>query len=295
MRVLITGASGFTGLHLTQYLRQLGHDVIPIGQERDSELHNYRQVDLLDNDRLLKTITETLPTHVVHLAAKSHVVGEPLDFYHINLRGTENLLAALGKSDIDLKKVVIASSANVYGNADSKYIAETQAYQPMNHYGMSKVTVELAALHWFTELPIVIARPFNYTGPGQSENFVFQKIVKAFKRRDTALKLGRTDVFRDLSDVRFVVSAYKALLDQGVNGEIYNICSGQAVSIEQTIQIVAEISGHMIDIQTDERLVRDNEITYLCGDPSKLRALAPNLDHFDLVEIFRNMYNAASD
>lgn len=295
MRVFITGASGFTGLHLTRHLREQGHEIIPTGQEPSSEIDGYRQVDLMDGAHILEVVRHTLPTHVVHLAAKSHVVGEPLDFYRVNLRGTENLLSAIEKSGVTCQKIVIASSANIYGNADSQYISETHAYQPMNHYGMSKVAVELAALHWFNKLPVVIARPFNYIGPGQSENFVFQKIVKAFKRRDATLRLGNTDVFRDISDVRFVVSAYEALLCHGTIGETYNICSGQAVSIGEAIQMVAEISGHTLNIQTDERLVRENEITYLCGDPSKLRALAHSFEHINLIETLRTMYDAASD
>ena len=162
----------------------------------------------------------------------------------------------------------------------------------MNHYALSKAAMELLVKKCFDRYPIVIVRPFNYTGPGQSAGFLFAKIVAAFHRRDPKLKLGNLDVSRDLSDISFVVEAYKRLLLLPLSSEIFNICSGSGISIAQTIRIMQEMTGYSPEIIVDQALIRKDEIRELTGDPAKLLSAIGSLEPVPQPVIFANMIAA---
>ena len=210
--MLITGISGFTGRHLSAMLLKYGWDVVGLGSKRLPIESEHLEANIADTSRLSDWIAHVRPTHIVHLAAMSHVVGDPLSFYRVNVLGTESLLESVSRSGILPEKILIASSANIYGNASQSPISERMPVRPVNHYSLSKAAMELLAEKWFEKLPIVLVRPFNYTGPGQSEAFLFPKIVAAHRRCDEVLRLGNLDVARDLSDVRFVCEAYRRIL-----------------------------------------------------------------------------------
>jgi nucleoside-diphosphate-sugar epimerase len=123
---------------------------------------------------------------------------------------------------------------------------------------------------WFGRLPIVLARPFNYTGVGQSESFLIPKIVKHFTQRAERIQLGNLDVSRDFSDVRDVVSAYVALLESEVHSETFNVCSGRAVALREVLQMMTGLTGHAPRVEVDPALVRTNEIAVLRGSCQKL-------------------------
>ncbi|NVK02939.1 MAG: GDP-mannose 4,6-dehydratase [Oceanospirillaceae bacterium] len=185
------------------------------------------------------------PDYVVHLAAVSFVNHHNVsDIYVANIVATTNLLDALISQNTKVKKVLIASSGNVYGNPIGLPIDEKAQFIPENDYGVSKVAMEYAARLRMRRLPIVIARPFNYTGFGQSEKFLVPKIVAAFKRHDPVLELGNLDVARDFSDVRDVVSAYVRILRSNVEGEVFNVCSGKSVPLREVIRICNKLTGH---------------------------------------------------
>jgi nucleoside-diphosphate-sugar epimerase len=215
------------------------------------------------------------------LAALAHVTeSSATDYYRVNVIGAEALLRALASLDVPPERVVLASSANIYGNCLHSPISEDEPPAPVNHYGASKLAMEHIARTYRTRLPIVITRPFNYTGVGQSESFLVPKIVAHFARRAGAIKLGNIDVSRDFSDVRFVAAAYERLLDapKGDGAPLtVNLCSGRSVSVRAIIGMLTEISGHRLRVETDAALVRANDILELRGSDARLRALAADL------------------
>src|SRR5690606_29793103 len=135
------------------------------------------------------------------------------------------------------RSVLLASSANVYGNTECSPIAETQPPAPVNHYAMSKLAMEHMARTYADRLPLFFTRPFNYTGPGQDASFVIPKLVTHFARRAPAVELGNLDVEREFNDVRFVCEAYLSLLQKAVPGEVYNICTGAPLTLRAVIDL----------------------------------------------------------
>ncbi|WP_060483745.1 GDP-mannose 4,6-dehydratase [Pseudomonas sp. NBRC 111123] len=289
--VLITGLSGFTGAHLAHRLASDGWRIAGLGGRRlDCEVAHL-EADLNDTARLTEWIREVEPTHVIHLAALAHVTGsDALSYYRVNVLGTESLLTALQDSGVALQKAIIASSANIYGNAPSSPIVESSEPRPMNHYALSKLAMEALVRKWFARFPILVTRPFNYTGPGQSESFVFAKIVAAFARRQDELRLGNLDVSRDLSDVRYVAEAYARLLECESEGQFVNVCSGRSVSLLQVIDAMAGIAGYRPQVQVDPAFVRADEVKELYGSPARLYELVGNIAVPDLSETLLSMY-----
>ncbi len=289
-RALITGRFGFTGRHLAQFLEHRGWEVFGLDPAEDSNHNATPTIDINDTKSVIQRLTEVRPTHIVHLAAHSHVVGDPLAFFRVNLLGTESLMEAIISSGIQPAKVLIASSANVYGNADHSPITEDEPLRPMNHYALSKASMEQMLFKWHARLPIVITRPFNYTGPGQSEAFVMSKIVHAFHRRDPVIRLGNLDVARDLSDIRFVCEAYLRLLQSRSSGQIFNICSGNSIHLLRVLEFLREISGHDVRVEVDPSLVRKDEIKGLCGSNIRLFETVGEIPVILHRDIFSYMY-----
>jgi nucleoside-diphosphate-sugar epimerase len=248
--------------------------------------------DLGETERIAAWLEAIQPTHVVHLAALSHVVGPPLPFYQVNVLGTESLLKALSLARVRPEKVVLASSANIYGQTRASPIAEDEPPLPANHYAASKAAMEWVARQWFDRMPITVVRPFNYTGPGQSESFVYAKLAAAFHRRIPVLKLGNLQVGRDLSDISFVVEAYRRLLTSNAASNVLNICSGRSVSISDALDILRDQTGHAPEVTVDPDLVRPNDIEVLVGDPTRLQAAIGPLEPVSPEAIFRRMLDA---
>lgn len=267
MKVLITGQNGFTGRYLRAELAAHGHDVVGL------------QSDLTDATGLAEEMQRVQPDWVAHLAGIAFVGhGEANDFYRVNLMGTRNLLAALAGCGRRPACVLLASSANVYGNSTAGVLREDAPPNPANDYAVSKLAMEHMARLWLDRLPIVIARPFNYTGVGQSESFLLPKIVAHFKRRAEMIELGNLDVWRDFSDVRAVVQAYRRLLEISPAGETVNVCSGRTYSLREVLTLCERLTGHVMAVRVNPAFVRANEVRSLCGDPSHLRALIGNWD-----------------
>jgi nucleoside-diphosphate-sugar epimerase len=289
-RALITGISGFTGQHLADMLVKDGWDVVGLGSKRLPLESDHLEADLAETNRLSDWIAHVRPTHIVHLAALSHVVGDPLSFYRVNVLGTESLLESVSRSRIIPKKILIASSANIYGNASESPISERTPVRPVNHYSLSKAAMELLAEKWFEKMPIVLVRPFNYTGPGQSEAFLFPKIVAAHRRCDEVLRLGNLDIARDLSDVRFVCEAYRRILISDASSERINVCSGRSVALLSVLDTMAEIAGYRPRIEVDSDFVRKDDVKELCGDPSLLFEKIGLIEPVPIHSLLRSMY-----
>jgi nucleoside-diphosphate-sugar epimerase len=234
-----------------------------------------------------------LPDVVVHLAAISFVAHADVDvIYRVNIGGTRNLLAALAAASHRCSKVLLASSANIYGNADIALIGEAQPPAPANDYAVSKLAMEYMARLWMDRLPIVIVRPFNYTGRGQDERFLLPKMVSHFRRRSPTIELGQLAIARDFSDVRTVAYCYRRLLEDGVAGETYNICSGTSVSLQAALDMLADIAGYRIDVQVNPAFVRANDVLKLAGSNAKLLAAIGPIDSVPLATTLRWMYEA---
>jgi nucleoside-diphosphate-sugar epimerase len=278
MKILLTGADGFTGHFFQVAAAAAGYQVWPLIS------------DLNDKSAVIAEVHRTRPNTVVHLGAISFVGhAKELDFYHVNVIGTMNLLEALASLEVKPTKVLLASSANVYGNSPHSPITEEQAVAPVNHYATSKLAMEFMAKTYLGKLPVVFLRPFNYTGIGQADNFLIPKLVSHFSKKASKIELGNTNVQREFNDVRMVVSAYIALMGKGLAGQTYNICTGQAFSLLEVIHELSEITGHKIDIQVNSALVRSNEVQLLCGCPAKLITCSGALPNFTLRETLQWM------
>jgi nucleoside-diphosphate-sugar epimerase len=274
-RVLITGIDGFTGRYLENELKAAGWEVFGLGLSASyGDGDHYRPVGLNDPDALEAWVRVVCPHAVVHLAGIAFVGHDDADaFYQVNLLGTRRLLQALARLPVRPDCVLLASSANVYGSAANGMIDETCPVQPANDYAVSKLAMEWMARLWQDQLPIMIARPFNYTGVGQAESFLIPKIVAHFRRRAERIELGNLDVWRDFSDVRTVAQIYRRLIERPVRGEVVNICSGKLYSLREVLAMAERITGHHIEVAVNPAFVRTNEVRSLCGNPARLLAL----------------------
>ncbi len=274
-RALITGLSGFTGRYMAAELREAGYQIWGIGEPSPEGLS--LKADLTDLGSLQAAIAEIKPQVVVHLAGIAFVGhSQPSAFYEVNLIGTRNLLQALEPFAEQIECVLLASSANVYGNAQEGLIAETQPPNPSNDYAVSKLAMEFMAKTWIPRLPIVIARPFNYTGIGQTDNFLIPKIVSHFLRQEQSISLGNLEVWREFNDVRDVVSAYRELILNKPLGKTFNVCSGNLISLREVMALATQITGHQIEINVNPAFVRANEVTRLGGDCTELSNVIPD-------------------
>lgn len=291
-RALLTGAAGFTGQYMAKALVQAGYQVY------GTELPGHdgaapRPVNLLDRDAVAALVQLVQPEIVVHLAAIAFVAHTDAELvYRVNVVGTRNLLEAVAGLAQRPAAVLLASSANVYGNAAVDPIDETVAPAPANDYAVSKLAMEYMARLWADRLPIIIARPFNYTGVGQDALFLLPKIVSHFRRGDTHIELGNTNVARDFSDVRQVVASYMGLLAAAPAGQTFNVCSGIGHTLGDILDQMAGIAGYRIEVRVNPAFVRVNDVARLVGDDSKLRRLIGPATPLPLVDTLRWMYHA---
>lgn len=283
MRVAVTGAGGFTGRYILDAAARRGIETVAL------------QSDITDALALAAEVAVLSPTHVLHLAGISHVGHSDLEaVYRVNLLGTIHLLQALCELPAPPLQVVLASSATVYGTGARSPIREDEATLPASHYAISKLAMEHAARICTNRLPIVVARAFNYTGPGQSQEFVIPKLVEHFRRRAECVKLGLLDVEREFNDVRFVSEAYFGLLLHGQTGETYNLCTGRPLTLQHVITTLERLTGHRMNIESEASLLRPNEIRTLYGDPSKLRRTVGTLPDYGIEDTLRWMLESAA-
>ncbi len=279
VRALLTGAKGFTGHIMSTFLAAQGIEVISL------------KSDLTKKESLCEELSCYRPDWVIHLAALSFVGDTHLEaFYGVNVIGTLNLLEALDRLNHEPKRILIASSANIYGVPSVSVVDETVPPAPLNHYACSKLAMEHLVRPWFERFPIFMTRPFNYTGLGQDTRFLIPKIVDHFVRGEKTIELGNTEVSRDFSDVRDVVRAYHALLNTEVRSEVVNICSGRVYSLRQVIEIMNEIAGYEITVRVNPAFVRANDIPILSGDPTRLKQMTGFVPEIDMRETLTHMY-----
>jgi GDP-4-dehydro-6-deoxy-D-mannose reductase len=270
VRVLVTGSSGFVGQWLLRHLADLGDEVVELAPE----------VDITDRDALVKAVGATDPDAICHLAAQASVGGSWTDggrTFEVNALGTLHLLDAVAAGSSH-PRVLVVSSAEVYGRiaAADLPIVESQPLCPASPYAASKAAAEMIAIQaWLGRgVEVIRVRPFNHTGPGQRADFVVpslaNQVAEVARSGAGALHVGNLEARRDLTDVRDVVRAYRALLDCGEPGEVYNVCSGRSVGIDTIAARLLQLAGVDVPMIVDPERFRPADLPDLRGDPTKL-------------------------
>ncbi len=290
-KVLITGIDSFTGSHLRRYLSESGYDVY--GTSLFGSKERVFKCDIGRKEEFETVLKTVKPDFFIHLAAISFVGHEPKeDFYKINTIATANIVESFINLNIIPQKIVIASSATVYGNLGVEVLSEDLCPSPANHYGASKLAMETLVKNYFKKLPIVILRPFNYTGIGQSKNFLIPKIVSHYKNRKKTIELGNLDVIREFNDISFVCEAYKRVLESGIDSKILNLCSSRGIKLMDIISIMNRLANYEIEIKINPKFVRKNEIKKLIGSSKLLFETIGEIKQPQIEETLKAMYEA---
>ncbi len=278
-KLFITGAQGFVGQHLQAMV--LGHAWRASFEVVGADA----QYDVTDQASLDNVFSQIQPDSVIHLAAQSHVptsFADPGATFRVNFFGTFNVLQALAA--IKFKgRLLYVGSADTYGLVAEKDlpIREVQPLRPRNPYAVSKIAAEALCYQWSQTGPfeVVMARPFNHIGPGQSDNFAVSYFARqvaeiAAGLRAPEILVGDLEVTRDFTDVRDIVEAYLALLHKGVSGETYNIGSREERKISEILALLIDIAGISAKITIDPERFRPAEQRRLVCDASKLKQQA---------------------
>ncbi|HGM5880554.1 TPA: GDP-mannose 4,6-dehydratase [Stenotrophomonas maltophilia] len=274
-RLLVTGSSGFVGGHvITAAAQGVFGDVVVQALPRS--------VDLRDAASVAAAVLELKPDLVLHLAGQSFVprsFDDPAETIEINLLGTLNLLLALRAAAFN-GRMVYVSSGDVYGQVAEVDLPvdERTIPHPRSPYGVSKISAEQLCLQWHrTEgLDVMIARPFNHIGPGQSASFVVPSLARQVVEirdgeRSAVIEAGDIDVTRDFTDVRDVVAAYAAMLSAGRSGATYVVGSGRERTVRSLLEILLAQAGVVAEVRQDPKRMRPSEQRRMWSSPELLR------------------------
>ena len=274
-RVLITGASGFIGqVVLKEMLKNEDIDFFAIDTRKISNIsiEKLELVSLLDKEKLMEIIKRYKPNIIIHLAAIALVTHDNVgEIYNVNVQGTENLLEVTQEYCDKGTRVILASTAGVYGNQNVDKYREDLSYNPANHYSYSKMITEYISKQYKEDLDIVIIRPFNIIGVGQSEKFLIPKLVEHFADKKEKLSVGNISSFRDYVDVEYCAEVIMELISRKkLDFDILNICSGIPTNGEMIIQLLQEITDFKPEIEISSDFVRKNEVWRMIGDTTRL-------------------------
>jgi len=290
--ILITGATGFVGSHLVEYILKNHLEYEVLGMRRwksktnetayenpqinyiDCELRNFNQVD-----EILQTIK---PVKIFHLAAQSFVPTSwkaPQETLETNIIGQCNLL----ESALKLKPmpvIQIAGSSEEYGliKPNETPITEKQPLRPLSPYAVSKIGQDFLGYQYFKSygLPVIRTRAFNHTGPRRGEQFVCSNFAKQIamiekKKKKPVIEVGDLTSIRDFTDVRDIVRAYWLATEKCQHGKIYNIASGKGIQISEVLKILLSFSAQKIQIKTDPARLRPSDVKILIGNATRFR------------------------
>ena len=307
-RYLITGAQGLVGRYLTARIldTEPESEVLGIGrsgsvdgffthaistrggQERAplpaellasiSARHRYRSVSLLDTPGLCDLLREFRPHCVFHLASALHTASQR-DLLQTNVEGTASLMNAVADAPGLDALVILGSSGSVYGEPESLPIRESDACNPADMYGLTKLAAEhVVRIHAERGgLPFVTARIFNVVGPGQSESHVCARLAAQLASvpasRHSALEVGALDTTRDFIDVRDVAAALLLLAQRGDGGNVYNLASGRETPIHAILSELLRISGLNGQVEVVRRNDRTAGVRRHVADVSRLQGL----------------------
>jgi len=294
VRAVITGAAGFVGGHLSSHLLREGDDVVPVDRDHD----------ITDIDALTETFALAQPEAIYHLAALSHVGTsweDPAAVLRVNVLGTNSVLTAARRS-APHATVLIVSSAEVYGVVapEELPLTERAELRPGSPYAASKAAAEIVALQAASGFGqrVVVARPFNHIGPGQSPSFfvpaIARRLVEARRSAARDVTIGNQEARRDFTDVRDVVRAYRLLARCGTSGIVYNVCSDTDVSVAEVADILRALVYPEAVFVEDPSLARPLDIPVLRGDSTRLRQGTGWHPEIDLATTLRDVVAEAS-
>ncbi|MFN0088752.1 MAG: GDP-mannose 4,6-dehydratase, partial [Acidimicrobiales bacterium] len=289
MKALVTGASGFVGRWLVAHLEEQGDEVAAVSRAAGGP-------DLADGAGLRALFAAARPETIYHLAAQSDVAyswTHPASTFRTNAEGTLNVLDAAAEARIE--RVLVVSSSDVYGRVspDELPLTETSRLRPVSPYAASKAAAEAVAAQAFygRGLDVVVARAFNHLGPGQSDRFVAAalaaRVAHAERTGAPDAATGNLAARRDFTDVRDVVRAYRLLVERGAGGEIYNVCSGADVAVQELADAFVARAARPLRLVVDPGLARPVDLPVLRGDYAKLAAAtgwAPQIPLSDTID-----------
>ena len=312
MRVLVTGARGFVGRHLTAALRARGHHVVEADRHANvggepAEHAELLPVDVTDALAVRAAFDLARPDAVAHLAAQAAVpasLDDPAGTLEVNVRGTLHVLeAARALADEGVRpRVLLVSTGDVYGvQPRERYpLRESAPPLPRNPYAASKAAAEALAQAYARSFGVdaVVTRAFNHVGPGQDERFAVAafaaQIARAAAGTDPVVRVGNLEASRDVLDVRDVCEAYALLLEgAGAAGEIYNVCSGTATTMRELLRRLIEIAHVAVEVREDPARMRPADVPVSVGDAAKLRETTGWAPRIPLAAALRAVYDDA--
>lgn len=291
--VLITGGTGFAGSHLAELLARsperyelhLTH-VTPVPEMVAALLPtaHFHQIDLTNTQAVRDLITKLKPAQLYQLASIP-VVGDSFarasEILTVNTSVVHNILEAV-HTIVPQTRVLVVTSAEVYGVSTTPAelpITEEHPLRPVNPYGVSKVTQDVLSECYARAfgLEIIRVRPFNHIGERQQTGFVVSdfasQIVAAERGGDTVLHVGDLTAARDFTDVKDMVRGYQLLMEHGSGGEVYNLGTGVAVSVQSVVDQLLALSTAAITVEPDPSRLRPSDVPILQADAGKARAL----------------------
>lgn len=287
--MLVTGAGGFVGPYLVRALAAAGHEVHGLVRMPDaaSGLGGLPVVvhagDVLDAPALEALVDRVVPQAICHLAALSFVPDaerDPQAAYRVNVDGTLAVLGAL-RARAPRARLLYVGSSDAYGavHEDELPIDEDVPLRPLTVYGASKAAADVTAAQWSRAygLDVVRARPFNHTGPGQPPAFVCPALARQVAdieagRQAPRIRIGNLDPVRDLSDVRDVAAGYVALIERGMRGHAYNLCSGTGRTIREVVDVFLAAARVAIEVVQDPALARPVDVPRIVGSAERATA-----------------------
>lgn len=288
MHVLITGATGFVGTYLRQEVCahadwQLTGTTFPDAPPTPTHpQEHFVYLDLRQAESVRALLAEQRPDAIIHLAAQSHVptaYKDPWGTLENNIRGQLNLLEACVALELKPRFLVIGSGEEYGRDApEAMPLREEHPLRPENPYSVSKVAQDVLGYQYFISygIPVIRMRPFNHVGPGQSPRFVLPAFAQQVARieaglQEPVLRVGNLSPARDFTDVRDVVRAYVLALLHGRPGEVYNVCSGTARTIQSLINRLLELARTPISVEIDPERYRPADVPTIFGSAEKLR------------------------
>jgi GDP-4-dehydro-6-deoxy-D-mannose reductase len=279
---LITGATGFAGSHLVEHLLADLPRVAAWGNPAGRGIGaadprvEWSAVDLLDRRAVATALAALQPSVIYHCAGSAHVgdsFSEPERALRLNVLGTHHVLEGVRAARLGCR-VLVTGSAMVYRQSETA-TAETHPIGPSSPYGVSKLAQEMLALG-ATDMPVLLARPFNHAGPRQAPTYVTSSFAQQIAEIEAGMRLpvlrvGNLESRRDIMDVRDTVRAYRLLAERGVPGRPYNVCSGKASRIRDLLDELVARARVPIAVETDPSRLRPSDNPIILGDCTRLQ------------------------
>ena len=285
MRAFITGIDSFVGRHLVDRLLAGGHEVSGSSLRSAGRVEGAERIvacDVTDRERVSRIVRDARPDAVVHLAGRTSVAASfenAAETFAVNAGGALNVLEACREAGV--ARILLVTSCEVYGRPDPARgpVEESARLAPISPYGSSKAAQDLLGGQYRRAfgMEVVRVRSFPHSGPGQAEHFLFPSVARRIAlaeagRSPGVIRVGDMDVVRDLLDVRDVVEAYGGLLERGVEGDVFNVCSGVPRILRSALETLCDLARTPIRLETDPERRRPADFDWMVGDPGRLRA-----------------------